>query len=164
MGTRGPLSKKARQAAKVKAPSFAGPTAGKPEKPEKMPSPPAWLGDIACAEYRRVVREHPGLTAQDAGLLCSYAQAYGEIAVHVPALLKEGYVTSGDRGDVLNPRVRALDAARKSLLAASGALGLSPQGRARNGAGPEDATPPMNGDLPGQTVMGFETVNGGDSA
>lgn len=104
-----------------------------------VPPPPSWLGDIARAEYERVSREKQDITAADAGLLASYAQSYGEVATHTQQLVTEGYTIKGDRGAVLNPRVRALDRARVGLLAAASALGLTPVSRVRSGATGADA-------------------------
>lgn len=137
MGRRGPLP------GADKAP--AAPAA----KLGPVPPAPAWLGQIARDEYARVVREKPDLTAADAGLLTSYAQAFGEIALHTKALdgdpaagiAAEGYTVKGDRGCVLNPRVRALDRARVGLLAAAQALGLSITSRIRNGEAPTNLNP-----------------------
>lgn len=127
MGARGPLPKVARPGTSLLPPAApANLAAAGP-----VPPPPSWLGDIASAEYLRIVAETSTLTSLDAGLLATYAQAFGEIAEHTEKLVVEGYVTKGDRGSVLNPRVRALDRARAALLAGAAALGLTPASRLR---------------------------------
>lgn len=156
MGRRGPLP-----GSRSSAPSRAGKTTS------SVPPAPAWLGELAAAEYARVVRDHPDLTAADAGLLCSYAQAFGEIATHTrhldgdaaSGIAAEGYTTKGDRGAVMNPRIRALAQARTNLLATAQALGLSPASRARSGP-PPAGSPDTSADGPDA----FDKEHGTDSA
>jgi len=102
-----------------------------------LPPPPETMGPTATREYQRIV-ELMGerLTAADHGVLCAYAGAFAEVAAHEKALMEEGYTCEGDRGAVLNPRVRAHALARKTLLDASAALGLTPAARIRLGQAP----------------------------
>jgi len=115
-----------------------------------LPEPAPWLGTAAKAEYSRV-SEMLGerLTSADYALLCSYAQAYEEIALHSAELPKEGYYFPGTRGAVANPRLRALEIARKTLMDCANALGLTPASRQRiqsirpaaGGGGPGSGAP-----------------------
>jgi P27 family predicted phage terminase small subunit len=146
MGARGPLPKE-----KINAPAVGG----------EVPPPPAWLGKIARAEYLRVIAEQPTLRAADAGLLASYAAAFAEVAEHTKQLPKEGYTSQGDRGAVLNPRVRALDRARAALLSTAIALGLTPASRARI---PATDTPASNQSTDTSTPNGFSAAWGADAA
>jgi len=97
-----------------------------------LPAPAEWLGQRAKVEYMRVA-EMLGdrLTSADYGLLCAYAQAYEEIALHSVELSKEGYHFAGSRGVVQNPRVKALEGGRKTLMDCANALGLTPASRSR---------------------------------
>jgi len=91
-----------------------------------IPPPPKWLGQVGQSEYRRVAElMADALTPADHGPLTGYAQAYEEVALHTLELRSEGYTVEGDRGCVLNPRVRALDLAEKRMLKSAAALGLT---------------------------------------
>lgn len=144
MGARGPLPKKK-------------PVTGR-RYPTGVPPAPDWLNAMAQAEYSRVA-QLLGLTHADHGPLVAYAQAFGEIALHTQALASEGYTAKGDRGAVLNPRVRALTAARAALLECAAVLGLTPAARTRLPPDPADASAPAaNGPAT------FTHTHGDDSA
>jgi len=131
MGARGPLPRSASGQGELSLMMADGQPLTPPPLP---PLPPAaeWLGAVAKVEYARVSQMlGERLTSADYGLLCTYAQAYEEIAHHSAELPKEGYSLTGSRGAVQNPRVRALEAARKTLMDCANALGLTPASRSR---------------------------------
>jgi len=131
MGARGPLPRSASGQGELTLMAMDGSPITPPPLPP-LPEPAPWLGEVAKAEYARVA-EMLGerLTSADYGLLCTYAQAYEEIALHSAQLPKEGYYFAGQRGAVVNPRLRALETARKTLMDCATALGLTPASRSR---------------------------------
>lgn len=154
MGSRGPLPRAA-----------TGNKTGNAASAGPLPPPPAWLGEIAADEYRRVAAEVASLTAADFGPVVTYCAAFGEVAEHTRRLdgdtsagiAAEGYTKTGDRGCVLNPRVRALDRARLALIAAAQALGLTPASRARSGEAPAAPQSPTG-------PAAFAAAHGDDAA
>jgi len=131
MGARGPLPRSASGQGELTLMAMDGTPITPPPLPP-LPEPAPWLSAVARAEYARVA-EMLGdrLTSADYGLLCTYAQAYEEIAHHSAELPKEGYSIAGHRGVVVNPRLRALETARKTLMDCANALGLTPASRSR---------------------------------
>jgi len=161
MGARGPLPRSASGQGELTLMAMDGAPITPPPLPP-LPPPAPWLGAVAKAEYERV-SEMLGarLTSADYGLLCSYAQAYEEIALHSAELPREGYYFPGTRGAVANPRLRALETARKTLMDCANALGLTPASRQRiqsirpapGGSGPGSGAPSI-GALPNLLLDG----------
>lgn len=112
-----------------KLPAAAIAAASAPNGP--MPPPPAWLSPEAADEYRRLTATPLGLAASDQATLVAHCEAVAEVAEHTRLLRTEGPTIRGDRGAVLNPRVKARQYALATLAATAQALGLTPASRVR---------------------------------
>lgn len=96
----------------------------------KTPRPPAWLGDDAKAEWRRVAPilvERNVLTDADLGTLESYCAAIGNVREAQRALNRDGLVVAGKR----HPAFGILNAAQTTARLTAGELGLTPVSRSR---------------------------------
>ena len=121
MGARGPLPRTA--------------TAGAPAPVEPLPPPPDYLPEPARAEYLRIAAVVPGLSAADATLLATYAQAVHEHAELSRRLTPETMtIRAPTGGEYLHPLFTARSTCQKTLERCAAALGLSPAARARSGA------------------------------
>jgi len=91
-----------------------------------IPPPPPFLGKVGQEEYLRMAELMiESWTPADFPALASYAAAYEEfVSLHID-IKKEGTNFEGDRGVVLNPKVKALDLAAKRMLKMVEALGLT---------------------------------------
>ena len=100
-----------------------------------VPSPPKYLDAEAKKEYRRIVKELESsgadLQQPDMAMVSLYAQSYADVARLTEVIREEGEVIDGLHAKVFNPRIRALEAAKKSMSAACAKLGFSPVDRAR---------------------------------
>jgi P27 family predicted phage terminase small subunit len=138
MGARGPLAKERAAAGRV---FRAG-----------LPPAPGWLKTAARREYEALAALVPErgdpFTEADAGLAALWADAYAEVQEHSAKLAVEGYAMKGDRGAVLNPRVRALRDARAACERLAQVLGLSPAARARLPDPPPSSKRKGGGDEP----------------
>lgn len=129
MGARGPLPKAA----------FS-----EPKAPCKgVGQPPTYISDEAKRHYLALSELlSDRLEPEDESILASCAQAMAEIAQGNVTLAREGYVTDGPQGPVMNPWVRVRALAHKEFQTSAAKLGLSPADRHRlaGSLAPKDAS------------------------
>jgi P27 family predicted phage terminase small subunit len=113
-----------------------------PEKPVKVPSPPAELGKMAKAEWRRVAKElfDTGvLTRIDTKTLANYCQAYEDMKV-ARGLLAKHNLQNPDAINLVktmsgmvrtHPLVQQIRDNRKDMMAFAAEFGLTPSSRSR---------------------------------
>lgn len=95
---------------------------------------PTWLS----ADERRMwweldshVAEHAGLTPRNAERLAAFVHAYHELIILGAFLDAYGYTRQARKGPVARPEWRRYAKASRTLSYHSGALGLTPLGRAK---------------------------------
>jgi P27 family predicted phage terminase small subunit len=95
--------------------------------------PPSHLDAEAKKVYARLSQLlELVLQEPDEYILAIFAQATADVARLTVEIRKEGEVVEGRQaGMVTNPKIRALDAARKTVINAGAKLGFSPADRAR---------------------------------
>lgn len=124
MGSRGPASKK---------PTTLKFTPG-------VPTAPAWLDDVARAEYARVSAEmeragRDYLQQVDLSDLVTYSQGFADVARLTLVVRDEGETLISLKGGAYpNPNNNALQMAYNRMKAAAGRLGFSPSDRNRIGS------------------------------
>ncbi len=140
MGSRGPIGKGSKLRLLTGNP---GKRASRPRTKPKtagVPSPPSGLDRVALAEWRRVVPllEAEGLLSRlDRGMLAAYCATYARMLAAETALADGApLVGRGSHGGMQpRPEARIARDSAALLVQLGNALGLSPAGRARLGAG-----------------------------
>lgn len=109
-----------------------------PTRPVAVPRPPAWLGRVAQAEWRRLVPElvrmgilNPDL---DRSALADYCMAVGDSREAHAALAKEGMVIRRPNGSLApSPWLAVAYGAERAMFRGFHAFGLTPLARRRLG-------------------------------
>ncbi len=106
-----------------------------PRPKSKIPPCPSYLGDVAKAEWRRLVRELDGtglLSGLDRDVLAAYCQAYSLWVEAVEAIQRYGTMVKSPNGfPMQSPYLAVLNKQAEIMHRLGSELGLSPSARTR---------------------------------
>jgi P27 family predicted phage terminase small subunit len=113
--------------------------------------PPAWLDDVAKAEFSRIVtalKDLDLLHATDKAVLTSYAANYSRFVAAEEKVNREGTVIEvvGSQGQskwIKHPALMVSSEAQKAMIRAGSLIGLNPVDRKRLSASPKQLSNPF---------------------
>lgn len=108
---------------------------GIPNCPTRAPDAPEWLGDLARAEWQRIVPQLVRMNVIseiDQSVLAAYCESWGDYVEAVQSVRLEGKTFTTPQGYIAkNPMATILNESRAAVLKWSQELGLTPSARAR---------------------------------